>query len=472
MAVARRTRLMPPVEPSVDNSPTEVVFEDEGNEAQVIEQIGGKTVQYNAKVKRSETKDQDNVDAFEDFEGIDEIEDYPQIPQSQLDKMFADVQWSVANENMYDIFFAKLVRQPDAINDKFNIPCRDIIEIGVVQFSSTDRFRFIPAIQEMNGNSGGRFSISIYDSEYKEFATMRNMTYKARPVGLILTVTNPQPKPIENTNGNSPNNFESALMKVAEMNQQNHNQLIQILNRKPEKSGFEIAFEQKMYNEMLNPPQNHNNSATDIIAGVMQSIAVTQAMGDAIARGINREPPPPPEKTWIDQLNEASENPMLKKLGEKAIDFADNVASNLAVKALNLPTEGFPNGQPQQTQPQPQPTMQPEIQELDETQELTLDIIGELAGTNPLDASNKMIKSLAVDYPDQFQLLVATCKGASFEFVFDQLIKRTSNIQPSPFIDYLDLEQTNIQQRFVYNDAGTKLVDRLKLLYEYLRTIS
>lgn len=473
MPTPRTRRLSTPIEAGKDVTPTEVVFNEDGNDAEIVEQIGGKTVHYNAKVKKGETEnereDQTNDREFANLDDIDESANYPQIQKTPLDNLFDDIQFSVENENLYDSFFAKLVREADAINDRFNIPCKDIVELGVIQFSSLDRFNFIPAVQKTNGNSGGRFSIAIFTHDYKAFETMRNMSFRARPVGLKLVVQNPAPEPIAPVNSNNGNNeMAQILAKMVEMQQANHNQLMQAMHRKPDKSTLELAIEQKVLNDILNPPTNNNsNNGNDIIASVMQSAAVVTGLSDAFARNLNREPKADPEPDWIDKLNKIADSPVAKELIERVGDIGEAIA----VSRLNLPA----NAQADSTNNNnmQNPTEQQPPQEITEAQSLILDIIDELESENALDATNETIKELQGEYPDQFSDLVSICQsGMPFDSVFNLLTNRASKMQPFPFLQFLDLEQTNTQQKHVWNGAGLKLIERLKELYEYLKTVT
>jgi len=457
------------VEPSEDTTKTKVVFEDEGNVADIVEQIGGKTVAYQARVKEdetaNETENNEYINEFESFNSFDEITPSAPIVQTPLDLMFEDINYAVKTDGLYDQFFAKLLRQPDAISDRFLVPNREIIELGVIQFSSLDRFNFIPAIQETNGNSGGRFSISVYDSNYQVLSVMRgrvSIHAEPRPVGLSLIVPNPQPKPVINNGGNNSDvGLAAILTKITEINQQNHNQLMQVLTRPPQRSAVEDALQnaliQKLSHDIVNPPQpqNNPNNIENTMANVMGSIAVTQAMAEGIARSLNREPPPPPEPDWIDKAQKIADLPIAQQLAGRIMDIGDA----LAVKGLNLPTDT--------TQENPVDNMQIQT---DETQELILDIINEIESENVFDANNETITELAAEYPQHYADLVATCKsGASFEFIFEQLIKRTANMQPSPFLPYLNLNETQTQQKYVWNEAGVKMQGRLRELYEYLK---
>lgn len=465
MVTPRRTAQRASLEPSEDTTKTKVVI-PKGTKALVTEQIGAKTVSYESEVEEDETQTQTEDTEFENLDSIDEGADYPQIPKSSLDNMFEDVSYSVANDNMYDTFFAKLVRTPDAINDKFNSICRDQIEIGVIQFSSLDRFNFIPAIQEANGNSGGRFSISIYNSEYKPFETMRNMTFRPRPVGLILVVPNPNVKALtETTSGNPVNGFEQVFNKMIEIQQQNHNQLRELLTRKPEKSTLELAIEQKVLNDILNPPQQNNNNGTDVVANVMQSAAVITSLSDAFARNLNREPAPEPEKDWMDKINKVAEMPLAQQLAGRIMDIGDAIAVN----RLNL----TPPQENTETAENPNQTTMPTTA----TQELITDIIDELDGENPLDVNNETIKELAAEYPDQFADLVVMCQTAEFNTVFALLLNKTAKMNPFPFEQFLDVAATqastatNLIEKCQWNDNGKKLIERLKELHAFLKTV-
>ncbi len=468
----RRTAATINAEPSEDLTKTKVII-PEGTKAMINEQIGGKNVTYEAELKEDETSNErEDTELNNEFEDFSEFEDFTpqtQIPKTPLDRLFDDVSYAIANDpNLFDSFYAKLLRQPDGIADRFSVPCRDIVELGVIQFSTQDRFSFISAIQDTNGNSGGRFAISIFNADFTPLTVYRGRALQAIPreVGITLVVPNPQPKPTTpNGNGGIDAGLSAILSKMVEINQSNHNQLMASLNRQPTKSTLEAAIEQKVLNDILNPPQHNNggNNGTEIIANVMQSIAVTQAMGDAIARNLNREPPPAVEPDWIDKASKVAENPMVQQL----IGRIGDIGEAIAVSKLNATaTAPEVNNGVDQTNNMAQT-------EPDETQELILDIIEEIDSDNPLDATNETINELAADYPEQYADLVATCKsGASFDFIFDQLVKKTQTMQPSPFLPFLDLEQTNATQKFVWNEKGVRMKARLLELYHYLQTIS
>lgn len=459
------------VEPTTDTTQTKVVLEKEGNDAIVTEQIGAKTVQYNAKVKENESTDETEDTEFEteftDFNQFDEIPNTPQIPKTNLDRLFEDITFALETQDgLFDSFFAKIARQPDAMSDRFNVPCRELIDLGVIQFSTQDRFNFQSAIQESNGNSGGRFAISIFDSNYAPLTIYKGRALQpiGRDVGAILVIPNPQPKPTTDNNGAGMDaGLSAVLSKMVEINQSNHREIINALQRKPEKSTLELALEQKIINDILNPPNHNNgNTAADIVANIMQGVAVSTAIGDAMAKNINREPPPTPEPDWIDKVDKLSQNPMAQQLIGRIGDIGEAIA--VSKMKLNETAPNATNGVDQNNNmAQAQP---------DETQELILEIIDEIESDNPLNADNETIKELAADYPEHYTDLVAMCQsGASFEFIFDQLIKKTNNMQPSPFYNYLDIEQTNAQGKFIWNEAGVRMKGRLLELYNYLKTI-
>ena len=462
---ATRRRSISPIEASEDTTKSKIVIPD-GTKATIREQIGGKDVVYEAEIKEDDTQDTTEDIVSEDFLEFDEMPNTPQIPKGSLDLMFDDISFAIEMDNHYDMFFAKLLRQPDTFTDKFNVPCRDIIEIGVIQFSTQDRFNFIPAIQEANSNSGGRFAVSIFDSNYKPLQVAKGRALQPiyRDIGLAsLIVPNPKLKPVIDNNGNTSNNdshIANALIEIAKINQANHQQILQALNARPEKSTLEQAIEQKVLNDILNPPQQNNNGndSSNIIANVMGNIAVVQAIGDGLARSLNREPPPPPEKTWVDNFREVADLPITQKLIERVGDIGEAVA----VAKLNLAAGN-------------QEIQNPHSETVDmanDNQQLITDILTELESDSVLNAENQTIQELASEFPTQFEELVITCKTAPFDVVFNILLNRTSKMQPSPFIPYLNLDETRTQNKYVYNELGEKVVKRLQELHTYLQTVN
>lgn len=477
-----RRRNSVPVETSKDTTKTKVVI-PEGTEAEIMEQIGGKTVAYKAQVQEDESQneDQNETNQFEDIPVFTQEPPAPAIWKSPLDKLFDDIIYCVENENVYDSFIAKLLRKPDNMNDKFNVPCRDFIDIGAFSFASTDRFSFTQAIQDANDNSGGRFQISIFTSDYKQLDTHRNPAMSnatqwhhreplqfPRPVIAELVIPNPKPKPfIEGEAPQQQSGIGAVLLKMTEMMNANHNALMSALRQQPQKSELETtlmsAMVQKITGDIMNPPTNGN---VDALQSTMVAMFTAPEMARKMVERAFPEPPPEREPTLLDQVKEVLEIPAVKDASGRVMDIVEAAS----VKGLKL-NETTPDQTTGDYQP---PQSNPELITMNEDQiELITTIVEELESENKLDGDNETLKELREDFPDQFTDLVAMCQsGAPFESVFNILVHKATKIQPFPFQAYLNVEQTQVTNQWVWNEQGEKIIARLRELYEYLKTVT
>jgi len=457
---------------------TEIIV-DENTIADVIEtnnKLGkSTTIKYQAQVKQNETNDFDdeinneteNQDAdSENQNGVFSFlqSDYQEIPKDKIDTIFDELELE-SKEN--DYFYAKLTRIPDSMSDNFFSTCASEMPLGVFQFTLRDRFNFIPAIQKQNNNSGGRFNIAIFDNQQKlmqyfvgydnPYSARKNPVYKS--IGAI-NVLIPNPVKIEEKNAQTEN--YSIVQIIAQMQQKSDERMERLLLSLREKSPFEKAMEQKLMNDIINPPQNSNNSLEEKFMALMMMPQVA----DRMAKKMFPEPVPVPETAqpdWTDKIVKIASLPMVQNALERVGDIGEAIiASNLAK-----------NGQVQQPIEQPQQNFVQELpqagNENNDMQVIITELITEIESNNEINSDNLTLQRLSNDYAEHFETVQTFCKVADFPTVLNMLITQTSKLEPFPFAPFLDLEQTNKTNTFVWNERGLKALKRLEQVHLYLK---
>lgn len=483
MPVARRTGVVRRtaannVEPATDTTKTKVVI-DEETEADITEQIGAKTVSYKAKVKGidndEETEETENDDF--DFENDDDTSfasnrlQIETVPKSKIDVLF-DALEEFAGDHPY--FYAQLTRQPDALGDRFFVPCNSEMPLGVFQFGSQDRFTFMPEIQKLAG-SGGRFNIAVFGSDQKPLRSFVRFEFNrggrtpvTEPIGIRnLMLPNPAPK-TEAPQNNTESQLAQILSQMQASQQESTRMIIEAIQRANaprEKSTFESAIEQKIMRDILEPPKPQTNEIEKTLA----TLLTMPAMAEGLARRMFPENPPPDEpQGFFDKL---ISNP---EIVQKAIDTGGNVIANLTnLAAMKMQSdamqkaEAIPqpptNPQPQpQAIPQPQPA--PQISEAQQNElmaqqhELITEILIELETDNPITLDNPKLKELAGRFPQIYPLIGMLCKSQEFPDLLDQLGEVVS------FEEHGLLDEDGD-----FNPRGLAVKARLKQFYELER---
>jgi len=461
---------------------TEIVI-DEETEANVTETISSdgkktKRINYPAKIKENEVIENDEMAEIQDESFFSETDNLnanlenEEIPKDKLDIMFDDIE-RVSN-GVNGIYFAKVTRQPDSLSDNFFNRCGGEMPLGVFQFSLRDRFNFIPQLQKINGNSGGYFNILVFDGQQKPLGWSYRIGY-SRETGFKqigchnLLVPNPNiTSDLTTTNQNQSNNtsLEMVFSKMAEMMQSNHNQLMQIINRQPEKSTLEKAIEQKMLNDLLNPPPPQTtNQFEQTMATILAAPVMIEKMSSRMF------PPPPVEKE--PNLAEQIQSGVKQALEIEPINNLFNIGVNaLGMYAENKLTantqsviDNLPNQNPQQN---PQPVAIAETE--NDMNYLIKDIIEELESDNILDENNELLQDLDKDYPSQSLMIKSLCKSNNFDVVLNLLMSQADGIKPvNPFVEFLDVEKSQTENRIVWNERGEKLLKRLNEFYEFAK---
>lgn len=469
----RRTTLPLSDEVTKDTTQTKVVLEEEGNEAEIVEQIGGKTVRYNAKV----TEDKSQVSASEkatsinedDSEGIfptGEVFGYQENPKSGLDKAFDDLLQLVKFENTQDYFFAKIARMPDGIGENFYIPCRERVELGVVPFTTHDRFALLPELQKINNNSGGRLAIDIYDAQHEPVIIKRQWHHAPSQICFTVNIQNPPPKAIEENGNGQLNGLGSLIREIQEERREMMQFMRDSLNRQPEKGLMEKAAEAHVLNLIQNPQQNNGNNGTNGFEQIMMQMMLMPQMINKMSEKMFPEIPLPAEPTVFDRVLQVLDKPIVQNTLQNAAGMLQAAHENKMVidqKNAGIPVTEIENFDDEI--PQPQPMNQPNRQ-----QELIQTIISELESDNEFNASNQTIQDLQTKFPSQVTMLTMACKGGSFDDVLKMLIEQTANLDPYPFTLYLDVEASQAAQDYIFNDAGDRLKTRLLEFYNYVKT--
>ena len=457
---------------------TELKVNDE-TPAKVIERKDGKTITYEATVSEKEVIGDSEEESF-DYDGENETfvnanetglpfieEQDSEIPKTKIEKMFAHIRSAIKEDRVEDSFFAMVVRMPDNIGARFTYPCSTQMELGIFQFTSRDIFNFQGEIQRRNQNSGGIFNVKVYRQDQTPLTLHRRLVFSPREVTSIevgmLNYAVPNPVKDESANGNTSNfannGVENQIMSLIEKQEERFNQMIQQMNAPKEKSLVEKAFEAKILQDITNPPPPPSNGVDQIMPIMMQSFASMFAMPEMM-KGFSRtmfpEPPAPEQKDWVDKASQIFNMPVVQNALLKAGDVAEAIAVSRLPQMQAAAT--------QETEYEDEPD-----NDKDDMQILLETVIAELESDNPLDHTNAVVSDLKNDFPDHFDTLQTACQTFDFDGVFALLINKSSKMNPSPFIPFLDIEQTQATKKHVWNERGEKLIERLKEFYEYVK---
>jgi hypothetical protein len=428
-----------------------------------------KVLEYNAPVKIYEsTEDEtaENSDESENENGDFSFQamDFSDIPKDKIDIIFDDIeQFEIDNQNQNGYYFAKLTRIPDAMTDSFYLPCNNEMPLGVFQFSINDRFSFVPAMQKQNNNSGGRFNIQIFDAERKllkvfigydnPYSPRKQEIYK--PVGASNILI---PNPVKEDLPQAASGLESVLNKMIEMQRESNQQILNAIRQNNSgKTTGEFVQEIIAIKQLF--PEQKNDFMQQLIAAPVMMETFALQMRESMKRP---EPVPPQERTGFDKFMEFSQTPLAQNLIAKVSDIAEAVASaKIAQSNPELMKQLQANNE-----------AETETEQTENGEEMKLfitDLKTALESDTEINADNAMIQKLAADFGESYGMVKMLCQSLPFENVFQMLLQRTQNIQPYPFNDYLDLEQTQIQQKFVWNERGQKALVRLEKVYLFLK---
>lgn len=341
--------------------------------------------------------------------------------QDRLSAMFEDVKASADFDG--EQFVAIIVREPDHMTDRFAMPCSAQQYYPPFSFNPSDQMNFIPQIQRFNGNSGGRFSIRITDSQGEDLE-----------IGLKgFVIANPI-RDNENVSGAPSGNGEFAqllqMMQEDRTRQDNRlEQLIAAMNQPRQDDDFTAMVKEKMRSDFLNPPEKKSGfDPQEFASKMMESQVMIQSFTSMFANVMQNA-------SGGNSGREQDKGIIMSLLSnEKVMDIIGNTVDNVTnlVGDVVLAKAGSdslggsstaPNPtQSQQQQPQPeQPTPEQIAAAQNSMKELSSKIVDELLSENPLDDDNETMNNLAAEYPQFLSLIRMSCKGNDFATVHKQL---------------------------------------------------
>lgn len=456
------------VKPVIDDTVEAKVVERKGSKGENL----GSTVTYTAPVKEVEIDDTENDDENEDnidlsiFENESQIEigqNYT-IPKTGLDLMFHNISYCVQNGEQ-DLFFANVFRVADPIGSRYKRPCIGGMELGMFQFTTRDRFGFIGELHRLNNQSGGNFNVAIYRHDstplyvlipphgrYNTAAPMESN----KQIG-IINYGIPDPHTDEPaTTANGTGSDAVLLAHIEKSNERIENLVREVIGKPREPSALEKAMEQKMLNDLLNPPEPKSNG----LEQMMLNMFAMPVMVEKMAKRMFPEPATPTEPNGFDRAAQILDLPPVAGL----LGSIGNISEAWAISKMNA--------QAGNTTDQQNQTEQPEQNEMNsEMQDLMNDLIDELESDRPFNSDNEFLKELQTDFPSQAEMIINTCKALEFPEVVKMLIGATANLNPNPFHQFWDIAETNKTNTIVWNERGNKVLTRLQEFYEYVKTV-
>lgn len=446
--------------------------------AKVIERRGpndevlGKTVNYEAEIQQKDVPDTDTETEieFDDFSnetyGAEFEQEIPAIPDTPLEILFKQLRGAISN-GIADNFLAMVSRSPDPIGMRFNRPnSLPSMSLGAFSFSSRDLFNFDSAIQEKNGNSGGIFNIKVYKGNNEPLMLRRNpYDYESRgnpqyyEVGLV-NYSVPDPAKTDATPGTSQD--QSALLEYMKQSENRFESLLQAMNKPREKTTLEAAIEQKVLNDILNPPQNNNNSPDAFQQTMLTMLAMPQ-MVEKFSSKMFPDPPAPVEPDMMDRITKLLDVPAVANVIENLSDVSSRFAiskMNGQAQAVELESE-FEDDEPDYQ----------ESQNDIEMKDLIHNLIIELESDNPITATSPFIINLQRAYPGAASTVVSMCKSVDFETTIKLLGRAMDKMSPNPMIDFVDVAKSQEAGQYVWNPRGEKLKVRLNEFYTFAKTL-
>lgn len=468
---------------------TELIVDDETT-ANVIETIdkdgtSTKRVSYPVKIKQNEiveetTSDLENAETDFDVSETFVSREVEEIPKDKIDSFFDDIESALNNE--HESFYIRVVRIPDGFDDYFINRCNDTMPLGMFASYMRDKFRLAELIQKRNNNSGGRFNLIAYDKNQQplqlfvgyEFEQGRRIPQMSSIVARDVIIPNPLVE--QQAQATNENSLANVLRELGQMQQQNTQLILQAIkeNNQPkehEKSSLEIAIEQKIINDIVNPKAN-NNSFEEKMMSIFAMPVMVEKMAkkmfpDEQTTGVN-----PADLSTFDKI---LGNEFLVSKGMELIGGIVNLSANLAAMKL-APQQ--PNPQPTEAQPQvvttqPQQIQEKQVNQIQATQqqaneanqlmqEIFGKIINELESENSLNGDNNTLKQLTAEYPQVYPFLVNSVKSMTFDECFDTLLQLVPDELTAKYFNPLIPDELN--------DAGLRIEKRLQELYDYWKS--
>lgn len=367
--------------------------------------------------------------------------------------------FNILSDEDEETFLLFITRQPDMPSEKYNVSqVLHPANFPVMQITKFDAPNFVQMLQQLNGNSGGRFTVraTYLNGETIDDAHLTN-----------FCVPNP---PKEDIGGNGGGDIQQTLVDIFDRLQTQQAQQLQaiaeLISKKKEEDEFSKIAKQLLMKKLLDDePKERGFDAERLAETLFTSQQMIEIMTKRMAKSFDVE-----EKSdkpaWLDFLESDT--------GKVLADKAGNIVNTLAILTAQKMSQ---NSQPQPQQngvaqepvleapPQQiqSPTQTPEQIEQErqmivDTTKLTQYIIDELETENPLDETNTVLQELDADYPTAFSQIKLLCRLQGFE----QLVALLQAFVPEAFTELLNEDGT-------WNERGLKIEERLKEFYEFVK---
>lgn len=362
--------------------------------------------------------------------------------QNRLIDLFEEIKDTEDYEG--EPFMAFITRRQDLMNDTFRRLCTTAESFAPLEITSGSLMSFIPIIQKYNGNSGGRFDITITDSKGADLG-----------IGLSGFVV-PNPIIEEHSNG-SDTDITKVIQVISEQNRATEARFEKLVATlaEPKPDAFMDLVKQKMMNDFLNPPKPEK-SAFDIdefMAKAVMSTQVANTLGEKFSQTLGAKPNSPDtekDKTTLEMI--LGNEMIMSRASDLLTNIFEIVGDLVAAKQQAALAQGMlpqsPNPQPQ---PQPEPAEDMNMKTIDE-------IITELESDNPITLENETLVRLAGENPALFQQLKTLAGIMQFDALFGELEKLLPEERVDKFYDSND----------ELNELGIKIKGRLQELFNVL----
>lgn len=376
-----------------------------------------------------------------------------QVSENRLAQMFDDlVEWE---EEDNETFYAIITRKQDMMGDDFKRPAVSNIQLPPLQFNSGMMLQFVNILLKANGKSGGRFDIVVTDAHG---ALCEGIGIN----GLCLADPYEEEKPQSQDNSLQ---LVQMFQMMREEAAKDRDTLIAAL--KPQEDEFVKLAKEKLRNDILNPKEASKAAfdPQEMIGRVMETRVVMEAMATGFSGIFSKQNPT--EGADEGFLKWALGNEMLveKAVGiyEHTTELLADVAGKFADRNPQAPQQNPPIYQEENTTYPPigaaaEPTEEQRVNM--ERQQIIKNLLDEVESDRPLDATNEMLATMKTENPEAYDMLLQSCKQMPLEMLL-MLLKQ---IVP-------EISQFYGEDTITPNERGVYALERLKVFYEYMKTL-
>lgn len=364
--------------------------------------------------------------------------------------------FNILSDEDEETFLLFITRQPDMPSEKYNLPqILHPANFPVMQITKFDAPNFVQMLQQLNGNSGGRFTVraTYLNGETIDDAHLTN-----------FCVPNP---PKEDIRGDGGGDIQQTLVDIFDRLQtQQASQLqaiAELISKKKEEDDFSKIAKQLLMKKLLDDePKEQGFNPERLAETLFTSQQMIEIMSKKFAKSFDVEERAD-KPAWLEFLESDAGKVIAEKAGNVVNGLAMLTAQRMAQNASANGNGAVPNPapvqspqieSPQQTQEQ----VEQERQMIVDTTKLTQYIIDELETENPLDETNTVLQELDADYPNAFGQIKLLCRLQGFE----QLVQLLQAFVPEAFVELLNEDGT-------WNERGLKIQERLKEFYEFIK---